>query len=299
MFERVRSWLLSLLRVPPEPEAPAGDPRSIRIFRASRKLYYLRLVRWGCWPAWRAGGSLVLARRGECVGAGSGKAERRSFGQRFFEPATGQEPGYDGTVAVCAAVGVPAFITGRGRRAWSFIWSNCSITYAGVRLDYELRWYIVTDRSLRIRSGLWTVQESTMSFANLQQVAVSQGPLQRLLGISDVRVESAGGGGSRNAEKTVSRSMHIGIFHGVENAAHIRDLILERLRQFRETGLGDPDEERRATPAAALQPAMPAAEVLVASRQLLEEAKRLRAVAVGRILQPGAGSGPVANEGQT
>ena len=64
-----------------------------------------------------------------------------------------------------------------------------------MRLDYEQRWYVVTDRSLRLRTGVWSVREMTMSFANLQQITVTQGPLQRLLGLADVRFQSAGGGG--------------------------------------------------------------------------------------------------------
>jgi hypothetical protein len=32
----------------------------------------------------------------------------------------------------------------------------------------------------------------------------------------------------------------------VDNAYDIRDLILERLRQWRESGLGDPDEKQHA-----------------------------------------------------
>ena len=68
-------------------------------------------------------------------------------------------------------------------------------TFVLEKLDYEMRWYMVTDISLRIRHGIWKVNESTMSFANIQQVEVSQGPLQRLLGLADVKVQSAGGGG--------------------------------------------------------------------------------------------------------
>ena len=52
------------------------------------------------------------------------------------------------------------------------------LTFALVRLDYELRWYIVTDRSLRIREGVTSLRESTMTFANIQHIAVRQGPLQ-------------------------------------------------------------------------------------------------------------------------
>jgi hypothetical protein len=148
------------------------------------------------------------------------------------------------------------------------------LTYAMVRLDYELRWYIVTDRSLRIRSGLTTVQESTMSFANVQQVVVTQGPLQRLLGIADVRVQSAGGGGDPEQHKG-GDSLHTGVFHGVANATEIRDLILERLRLFRAAGLGDPEDRPTAAPAAPPSPAA-AADSLAAARELLAEARALR-----------------------
>ena len=46
--------------------------------------------------------------------------------------------------------------------------------------------------------------------------------------------------------KHAQDSLHSGVFHAVDNAKGIRDLITERLRQFRESGLGDPDETREA-----------------------------------------------------
>ena len=53
------------------------------------------------------------------------------------------------------------------------------LTDAVRRLDYEMRGYVVTDRSLRIRTGVWRVQELTLSFVHLPQVAVSQNRVQR------------------------------------------------------------------------------------------------------------------------
>jgi uncharacterized membrane protein YdbT with pleckstrin-like domain len=150
------------------------------------------------------------------------------------------------------------------------------ITYAVRRLDYEMRWYMVTDRSLRLRHGTWKVVESTMSFANIQQVVMIQGPVQRLLGLADVRVQSAGGGGGGHEHEQVGDDMHEGLFRHVTNAREIRDLILERLRRFRESGLGDPEEETMATlePTAA---AAPSVDALAAAGELLAEAKALRA----------------------
>jgi membrane protein YdbS with pleckstrin-like domain len=153
------------------------------------------------------------------------------------------------------------------------------VTFLLARMDYDLRWYMVTDRSLRIRHGVWKINESTMSFANIQQVVVSQGPLQRLLGLSDVKVQSAGGGGgAKEDEDAKDDDMHLGLFHSVTNPDEIRDLILERLRRFRESGLGDPEEK-------SASPAMPgatgdteSAEMLAAARELAAEARALRAM---------------------
>ncbi len=147
------------------------------------------------------------------------------------------------------------------------------VTYAARRLDYEMRWYMVTDRSLRLRYGVWKITESTMSFANVQQVVVSQGPLQRWLGLANVEVKSAGGGAVH--PKHEEHDMHTGIFQSVTNASQIRDLILERLREFRAAGLGDPDEK-----SAPVMSSPSISEIspgtLGAAREFLAEAKALR-----------------------
>lgn len=147
------------------------------------------------------------------------------------------------------------------------------LTYAVRRLDYEMRWYMVTDRSLRLRSGVWRVSEATMSFANIQQVLVSQGPLQRLLGLADVKVKSAGGGSGGHHDHEGS-DMHTGLFQSVTNASEIRDLILERLRRFREAGLGDADDKSDVSPDNIGR----SSETLSAAREVAAEARALRAL---------------------
>jgi hypothetical protein len=90
----------------------------------------------------------------------------------------------------------------------------------------------------------------TMTFANIQQITVEQGPLQRLLGLADVLVRTAGGGAggehSEGHQKGPHQLMHLGFFHGVDNAPEIRDLIQERMRLLRGGGLGDPDDHEAA-----------------------------------------------------
>lgn len=146
------------------------------------------------------------------------------------------------------------------------------LTYALARIEFEQHWYIVTDRSLRIRTGVLSLSESTMSFANLQQVEVKQGPIQRLLGLADVRVRSAGGGHGSHEDE--GEGLHTGVFHSVANAPEIRDLMLARLRAFREAGIGDPD--RSVEPTKSVVTGTTSPEALTAAREVLSEARALR-----------------------
>jgi uncharacterized membrane protein YdbT with pleckstrin-like domain len=123
-----------------------------------------------------------------------------------------------------------------------------------VRLDFEKRWYIVTDRSLRIREGIINVREMTVNFANIQNISISQGPIQRLLAITDLRVDTAGGGGgaqehSRNQPR---ENLHTAFFRGVNNASEVRALIQDRIRHLKDSGLGD--HEELASPATIASP---------------------------------------------
>jgi len=312
MFDALRSRLLSLLRIPQEPEPPVGAAGSARVFRAGRNYIKILLVRWGVAQVGAFIGLLLslyfvsqLYQQIEFAR----NAPRPVSRPAVITPAGAQPPA---AITPAPAPATPpaesAKPAPRKNRsspdnlirflaeripAWALVLLVAAeiigvvlfliqfvATFVAVRLGYDQHWYIVTDRSLRIRTGLLRVQESTMSFANLQQVDVSQGPLQRLLGLADVRVQSAGGGGhsSEDAASGAADSLHTGVFHGVANAPEIRDLILERLRQFRAAGLGDPDDPNT-TPR---PPATPApADTLLAARELLAEATALRRALAG------------------
>jgi len=314
MYQRLITLILHWLRVPPEPHPPHGDPASLRVFRAGKNYFNLRLAGWGLGQLAALAGIIfwlvvfidvehqVQAVR-QSQASPPPELTAKNFAQSLQDavgeqarPAANQD---DATAPKTATrknrnrnKGLAEFKQMLVQAAlwlppWAFpiIWlikfsgiglylAQIPVTYAIRRLDYELRWYMVTDRSLRIRHGVWKVSESTMSFANIQQVVVSQDPIQRLLGLSDVKVQSAGGGGGGGDkhDHPGRDDMHLGLFHGVTNAAEIRDLILERLRRFRESGLGDPEE---ATTPAALPAAGPS-ELLAAARELATEARALR-----------------------
>ena len=144
------------------------------------------------------------------------------------------------------------------------------------RLTREMRDLDQDGKEMQIR----VVEERTMTFSNIQNVAIRQGPVQRLFGISDVEVRTAGGGSAspgKQHQQGMADNLHLGYFRGVENAAEIRDAILVHLKGLRSAGLGDPDE-----PAASdLAPDSGGGELLAAGRQVLAEARGLRQMVTG------------------
>ncbi len=213
MYEVLKKMYLKMLKVPPEPPDPSGAPGSLIIFRASPKYLKYRLV------MWLIGNVIILS----IMPIGLFIASLVALGS-------------DGTVATIFGV---LFLL-------SLVFYLLQITfgYIAIHLDYEMRWYKVTDRSLRIREGLWGVREMNMSFSNIQNISITQGPVQRMLGIKDLKVRTAGGGGidpqTAEAGNTAHTfSMHLGYFRGVDNAEEIREIMRKRLKALKDDGLSD------------------------------------------------------------
>lgn len=211
-----KALLLSILRVPPQPSAPVGSEGSLEVFRASSSYLRYRLVLWGVAQAFSLLGLVI----------------------------------FDGIIVNRFRQVIPEWIA---QWLWAFLafailaWmAGFVITGLMVTLDYEMRWYLVTDQCLRIREGLWSVREMTMTFANIQNISIERGPLQRLLGISDLKVKSAGGGGGSQGggqgEGEWGHDLHVGFFRGIDNAEQLRDLMRRHQRRAQGSGLGDPDE---------------------------------------------------------
>ena len=246
MFDAFRKFCERLLRIPPQPQAPPGDEGSTQIFRASPN--YLR-YRKLCWAvtALVAIGLLVLFAVVPLVGATMVAKKLR---------------GYRPLLLIIPAVLFLAMVAGQLFRL------------AVLQLDYEKRWYVVTDRSLRIREGVVSVNEMTVTFANIQNISVAQGPLQRHFKIADLRVDTAGGGGAESAKRP-GLSLHTAWFRGIENAEEVKTLIQKRLRGLKDSGLGDHEEQRTAAP-----PVLDA-HLAAALSEVLAETRALRAAASG------------------
>jgi membrane protein YdbS with pleckstrin-like domain len=229
----IERWVHRLLAVSAAPEPPDGSPDSIQIFHAGRNYYIWCVIMW------------ALA----CVGIFAGLASLTIGLARPIQRA----PGWVQLVLLFLL----AF-------AWGAFVFTAITTFVARRLTYRLRWYIVTDRSLRIRHGVFHIQELTMTYGNIQEIRVSGGPLQRALGLADVEVQAAGGGGGDKH----NRRGNTGRFEGLSNADAIRDLLVERLRAYRDSGLGEMAHHHAEEEGAA---------DIRAAKQVLEEARARRA----------------------
>ena len=138
-------------------------------------------------------------------------------------------------LVVCIAAAVSELLIGLLLIPLSivFVLAIATIFFVAVRVRYDTTWYAITDRAMRIRRGIWTIRETTVSFENVQNVSVKQGPLERYFDIASVTIETAGSGSTGNSVTNQAK------IEGIRDAQQIRDLILKRLRETKTTGLGD------------------------------------------------------------
>jgi uncharacterized membrane protein YdbT with pleckstrin-like domain len=216
MYNAIQSWCERILRIPPQPEPPPGDEASARIFTAAPNFLRYLTALWAI-------GSLaslivvIFALVPTTFGFLEMQKHRKPFAFLLFI--------------------VPGLV-------FSLVVIQRLFAFAILRLDFDKRWYVVTDRSLRIREGVITIKEMTITFANIQNVSISQGPIQRALGIADLQVETAGGGGPQEG-KGLEANLHTGLLRGIDNANEVRELIQSRIKHLKDSGLGHLEETAR------------------------------------------------------
>lgn len=207
MYEAAKQLLLHILCASgAPPAAPAGSPASVQVFRAAPSYLKYNLVVLSIFFAILVGGLGIVT----LLIFNDANTPRAA---RF----------------VLAGVFMLALL------AWI-------LAHFGTRLEYDMRYYIITDRSLRIRHGVWKIVEITLTYANVQHLEIQQGPIQQLLEISDLYVRTAGGSGPAQPGQEGTQKGHRAVFRGIENASALRDHINVLLRQYRQAGLGDPEE---------------------------------------------------------
>ena len=237
IYQGVWAGVVALFRVPPEPPMLPAAGVAVRALRPAAG--YLRYLKFFFWLALVPGDILPLI----------------------------------GWVAVAAVSPVLALVL-----AVPFLFALVApdlVAYVGIHLRYDTTWYVLTDRSLRIRRGILSIHETTISFENVQNVEVRQGPVQRYFEIADVIVTTAGGGArhSKN-EASTSTGAHVGILQGLADAQAVRDLILDRVKRSRSSGLGD-ERQGPVVPAPGLTAAALSPSHMEILREIRDVARRL------------------------
>ncbi len=203
LYTALREPLFALLRAPTDPPRPPADgSKSVSVFQASPRFLMLKLV--------IHFSSMALAVAIELVG------------WALAPPGPG-----------AAAFALVSFMA-LGATLIAILFR-----YLLIRVDYDLRYYVLTDRSLRIRRGALSIEESTYTFANVQNLVLQQGPFERLFGLSHLQIDTAGGGAT-SAEGRES-AYHKGRLEGIELdvATELRARILASVSAHSGAGLGD------------------------------------------------------------
>ena len=145
IYERFKDRLLDLRKAPQcPPDPPAGSPQSVQIFRAAPNFLKLQVLMWGI---------------GFAVGL---------IGEIAF-------------VVVGHTKDVEWLELGLGYVLFAFTVLATVVKYFLIRLDYAIRYYIVTDRTPRIREVALFIPDSTFTSANVHTHSILQVPVSRLL----------------------------------------------------------------------------------------------------------------------
>ena len=202
--------LRRLLRLPEgNPPLPAGDPASVQVWNPGPAYFRYRLLLF-CAAGLPSMLMLLAVAGGGMLAAAAAALD-------------------DGAPVFVAAI--PATIGG-------VISLNVLLSMAfgvfRIRLEQDMLRYTLTDEAIRLRRGVVGIEEVTLSFANIQNVKLQQGMVQRIFGVADLVVETAGGGGGVGAGDL---SGHVGLIVGVSDPEALRELIVSRARQHKGDGL--------------------------------------------------------------
>lgn len=219
MAETLRDRVFRWLRVDAQPHLPPGSEAGCEVFRAGLAFLRYRQLVWLLQQLGTLAGlvAVMLLLQGITSMAVPPKLQKLASA---FTP---------GLWLGLEAVGFAAFLV------------QLPFSWLAIRWDWDCRWYLLSGRCLRVQEGILAFREQTFTLANIQDVSVRQNPLQRLFGLWDVEVRTAGGGEASPGEELEGHraSLHTARLQGVEQGARIRDRLLERMAAARDAGLGE------------------------------------------------------------
>lgn len=104
------------------------------------------------------------------------------------------------------------------------------LCFLWARLYYHFYRYELTDAGFRKELGVIYKKYVTIPYDRIQNVDIYRGIIARLLGLSDLNIQTAGASGAIGSEGRLPGLSR-------EDAEHLRDELIQRARQNRNQGL--------------------------------------------------------------
>jgi len=92
-----------------------------------------------------------------------------------------------------------------------------------IPLYYDTMVYRLTDTEITWRRGVWFRQTGIVPYNRITNIDIMQGPLQRMLSISTLRIQTAGYSAQSMARAEIS-------LQGIQDAEALREMILDFVR---------------------------------------------------------------------
>lgn len=97
---------------------------------------------------------------------------------------------------------------------------------------YKVLEYSIEEDSVKMKEGVFWKKNVTIPYLKITNVDVTQGPLQRALGIGTIHVQTAGAGGQQGQKAELK-------INGIKNLEELRDEIVDRIKYYHLSRTGD------------------------------------------------------------
>jgi len=125
---------------------------------------------------------------------------------------------------------------------------------------------VLTRRDLKVRRGIWNVEEKSVPLEKITDLALHQGPLMRLFGIKGMRVETAG-------QSSAGALVNI---TGIDDVDDFRDAVLDQRDRVSDW------QEKEAQPASSAPLAEESGDTLTVLGEIRDSLARIETQLAGR-----------------
>ena len=255
-MNRVINWLFRLLRVPTEAPAPAEGAAVLEVRQPGPQLLRLQLVTWFVMELGGALFFLALLLTSDVPLLPNFIEDwlRRVIDEGFWVSFFDETPGWLARLLDLNPIDLTPKTILYGFIAQALF----SLLMILSKLKIRTSWFLVDERGIRTRTGLFTIQEKNADFTRIQSLHLNSSILQGFFGLADIELHTASA--SNNTENKQETTL---AFRNIDRAREVYGLIQTRLLKTVEQA--EAPVKETADPS------------LSAARSLLSEVQALRA----------------------